>query len=89
MENYHLKVRKIYRVARNMFGDVVISAYIESCDKTELQNLSNKYKSLKDDDEILSYDSDTIILEFKNGNKVRFSSSEWSSISKCNDFNCV
>lgn len=88
MKEHYLKVRKIYKIARAIFGDVVISAYIECCDEKDLQRTANKYKHLKDEDISLSYDGDTIILEFKNGNKVRFTNSEWASMSKCDDFNC-
>lgn len=86
MKSNYLKVRKIYRIARGIFGDVVISAYIECYDKKDLQITANKYSKLKDDEKVLDYDHDTIILEFKNGNKVRFTNSEWASISKCDDF---
>ena len=84
---YHLKCRKLYKVARNIFGNVVISAYVESIDKKDLQKISENYSILKDDDECLCYDNDTIVLEFSNGNKVRFSNSEWASMTICRDFN--
>lgn len=89
MNNYHLKSRHIGRIARNIFGDIVDSAYIESYDKEILQFAARKYrdrcKNLNSNS--LSTDGDAIILKFNNGNLVRFSNSEWATISKCEKLN--
>ncbi len=84
---YHIKSRSILNIAKKIFGNIVISAYIESTDKKDLNILSRKYSKLKEVD-ILEFDADTIILMFNNGNNVRFTNSEWVSISKCEKLNC-
>lgn len=90
MKNY-LESEKICKIANNIFGDIVVSALVEYyCDddkeSIKINEIENKYNTLDENDDSLSFDSDTIILFLKNGNKVELTNSEWGSISKCYDF---
>ncbi len=89
MEDYHLKNKKILTIAKNIFGDIVKNAYIAYFDKDLISGLVSSYKKLKDDSILLPYDSDDIVLEFSNGNLVKFSNSEWASISKIETLNII
>lgn len=86
IEKYHLKSRKLLKIAKQIFGSLVISAYVENWDKSRLQRIS---KSFDETSKIIHYDGDTIILQFSNGNLVRFTNSEWANISKIETLNLI
>lgn len=57
----------------SIFGDIVKTAYITTYYDETFVCFDNN---------ILSYDAQSFIIEFTNGNKIEFNNSEWASLKK-------
>jgi hypothetical protein len=75
-------------LARNIFGDIVKTAYFCS----DYQDIAEAKRELRDFDnscnpfsDIIDNGSKDIVLEFVNGRKVRFTNSEWGEIQEIRD----
>lgn len=82
---YGLKSDKLKKIAIKIFGDIianvfVIDWYIQIDKIQKLKDIEKRiyFKSIGD----LTYDGMDLIIEFKNGNLVRFGNSEWASMAK-------
>lgn len=78
----------LLQTAKNVFGDLVVKAYVVSPNYTtfgeeftqkELQNTMDAFHRVKCS---LSSASDKFLLEFSNGNLILFVNSEWMIVEK-------
>lgn len=90
-DEYHVKYNKnMTSVAKSIFGNIVKKAYnvIEMAsyrnenDYVEYFNQKKKESFQKD---LIDFDGEKVLIEFENGKKVMFSSSEWAYMNKVTD----
>jgi len=79
MINY-TKTSELTKIAKNIFGDIVETVYVEHFSKSDNVNkiVEKILKNSKPDE--LQYDDNTIVIKFTNGRFVNFTGSEWCSI---------
>lgn len=86
---------KLTEIAKNIFGeDIVDSAYVTTWDlmspkgeiikriEKESEHYSDSNPDCKPNE--IDTDSKEIVVTFKNGKSVEFSSSEWGAVRSCN-----
>lgn len=84
-KTYGLKSPRLKKIAVKIFGDIVENIfvaddYIQADKKRKLMDIENTI--LGESKEYLCYDASDLIIEFKNGNFVRFQNSEWAFMAK-------
>jgi hypothetical protein len=73
-----VKSNVLLKLAKRLFGNVVINAYIMSDNTGEA--ISNVEKIVHNSKGNLRYDAANVVLEFSNGKKVLFENLEWASM---------
>ncbi len=68
--------------AKLIFGDIIVSAFITTEVKEDLNYTEASF--FTEVDNYIEYDGEDIILTFSNGKSVLFTNSEWASIQSIN-----
>lgn len=79
MSSVHIENKSLSEYCSEVFGSVFKKAYLEVFvyKETELESQIANEKNLDFSDG--QYDTRTIVIEFTNGNVVKFTNSEWAS----------
>lgn len=86
---------KLTEIAKNIFGDIAVKAFYSTefyghlKEEQMLKYIDDDINESTHSDNVIDIDEKTIVVEFSNGKKVAFFSSEWGSIESVHEHQVI